>query len=96
MKTSHRWILYSLLRVGLFATVLVILMLVGIEPLLAAVIATIIAFAISYIFFREPRDTLALDLQRHRDTPAEDPDAEAENASAELLEDDRRRKTDTE
>lgn len=96
MKTSHRWILYSLLRVGLFAAALVILMLVGLDLLPAAVIATIIAFAISYIFFREPRDALALELQKRRDIPSEDPDAEAENASVARLEDDRRRESNAE
>jgi len=95
VKTSHRWILYSLLRVGLFAAALVILMLVGLDLLPAAVIATIIAFAISYIFFREPRDALALEFQKRRDIPSEDPD-EAEHASVARLEDDRRRESNAE
>jgi MFS superfamily sulfate permease-like transporter len=80
MKTSSRWILYSLLRVGLFVAALFILMLLGIEVIPAAIVATIIAFAISYIFFRDHRDALAQQLQQRRENPVEDPDA-AEHAS---------------
>ena len=75
---SRRWIVYSLLRIGLFAVALVVLMLLGLELWLAAIIATIIAFAVSYIFLRDRRDELALSLQNRRETHD---DGEAEDAA---------------
>lgn len=80
MKTSHRWLLYTLLRLGLFAGVFAILMLLGIWWWLSAIFAMLISFAVSYIFFRNTRDQLALDLQRRREQPEVHPDAEAEDA----------------
>lgn len=80
MKNSTRWTLYTLLRVGLFAAVLAVLMLLNFELWFAAIIATIVAFAISYLFFRKTRQALALDLQQRRANPAADTDGDAEDA----------------
>lgn len=75
---SRNWILYSLLRIGLFTVALVGLMLVGFELWLAAIFATIVAFTISYIFFRDRRDELALSLQQRREGHV---DGDAEDAA---------------
>ncbi|MEX1078186.1 MAG: DUF4229 domain-containing protein [Homoserinimonas sp.] len=80
MKSSTRWILYSLFRVGLFAAALAAMLLIGLEWWLAAIVATMLAFAISYIFFSEPRDALARDIHERRQSSAVDPDSDVENA----------------
>jgi divalent metal cation (Fe/Co/Zn/Cd) transporter len=79
VKSSTRWILYSLFRVGLFAAALVAMLLLGLEWWLAAIVATVVAFAISYIFFSEPRDALAQDIHARRQAPV-DADSDVENA----------------
>ncbi|MBF0672113.1 MAG: DUF4229 domain-containing protein [Salinibacterium sp.] len=80
MKTSHRWLLYTLLRLGLFAGVFAALMLLGIWWWLSAIFAMVISFSVAYLFFRDTRDQLALDLQQRREKPEVHPDAEAEDA----------------
>lgn len=79
MKSSTRWILYSLFRVGLFAAALVAMLLLGLELWVAAIVATIVAFSISYIFFSEPRDALARDLEARRMRAGHDSDSDIEN-----------------
>jgi hypothetical protein len=80
VKSSTRWVLYSLFRVGLFAAALAAMLLLGLELWLAAIVATIVAFAISYIFFSEPRDALARDIQDRRQTAGVDRDSDVENS----------------
>lgn len=81
MKSSTRWILYSVFRVGLFAAALVAMLLLGLELWVAAIVATIVAFCISYIFFNEPRDALARDLQERRRLAGVDSESDIENAT---------------
>jgi ABC-type bacteriocin/lantibiotic exporter with double-glycine peptidase domain len=81
VKSSTRWILYSLFRVGLFAAALVAMLLLGLELWVAAIVATVVAFCISYIFFNEPRDALARDLQHRRSLAGIDADSDIENAA---------------
>ena len=51
------WILYTLIRVGIFAACFALLYGVArIEPWLAALIAAAIGLCVSYIFFRPQRD----------------------------------------
>ncbi|HEU4808826.1 MAG TPA: DUF4229 domain-containing protein [Homoserinimonas sp.] len=94
MKSSTRWILYSLFRVGLFAAALAAMLLLGLEWWLAAIVATVVAFAISYIFFSEPRDALARDIHERRQAAGIDADSDIENAALDrsTLKDDRGRK----
>ena len=47
---------YSLIRIGLFAGVLVILMLAGVPGWLSAIAAALVALSVAYIFFRQQRD----------------------------------------
>ncbi|MCW4385965.1 DUF4229 domain-containing protein [Salinibacterium sp. SYSU T00001] len=81
MKTSHRWLLYTLLRLGLFVGVFAVLMLLGLWWWASAIFAMLISFTVSYLFFKDTRDALARDLQERRRRGTEDPDAEAENAA---------------
>ncbi|MGK2936242.1 MAG: DUF4229 domain-containing protein [Solirubrobacteraceae bacterium] len=73
------WVLYSLVRVGLFAIVFALLLLTPIPWWLSAVIAAVIGLCISYIFFGKLRDAVALDIAARRSTPARDTDAEVED-----------------
>ena len=59
-------LVYSLVRVGLFAVFLAALLLLGLQWAIAAVAAAVIALCLSFIFFRGPRDKVALQLAERR------------------------------
>lgn len=71
--------LYSLVRVGVFAAAFTILFVLGIEWWLAAIIAAVIGLCVAYIFFGKLRDAVALDIADRRSRPPVDADAEAED-----------------
>lgn len=73
------WIPYTLVRVGLFAVVFVVLMLVGLEGWLAAILAAVIAFLVSYIFFRGMRSRVATELAAARANTDKRPDEVVED-----------------
>lgn len=73
------WVLYSLVRVGLFAIVFALLLLTPIPWWLSAIIAAVIGLCVAYIFFGRLRDAVALDIVARRSTPARDVDAEVED-----------------
>lgn len=74
------WIRYSIIRIGLFALAFIALFTLGLEWWLSAVLATVIAFTVSYIFFARHRDQLARDLAaRAAQKSNPDPDAAAED-----------------
>ncbi len=75
------WIVYSALRFGLFAVVFGVLFAIGLEWWAAAIIATVVAFTVSYIFFAGLRDRIAADLAERRERPPVDADAEAEDTA---------------
>lgn len=80
--------LYTLIRVGIFAVALGILLVTQMTPWIAAVIAALISLCVSYIFLRKPREQLANGLYeaRHGDAkPA--PRAAEKTGSDEDLED---------
>lgn len=62
MKSVPAWVLYTVYRILAFAVPLALLLLLGIEPWLAAVLAAIIGFCLSYILLRQPREEVARDL----------------------------------
>lgn len=78
------WIIYSLLRLGIFAAVFALLMVASVDWWLSALIAAILGFTISYIFFGKLRDAVALDIVARRAGPSHDPDRDAEDAAADL------------
>jgi protein-S-isoprenylcysteine O-methyltransferase Ste14 len=49
-------LVYALARLGVFATLLTILLLVGFEPIWATVFATMLSFSFSLIFLRKWRE----------------------------------------
>lgn len=70
------WIRYSIIRIGLFAASFTILMVLNIVWWASALLATVIAFALSYIFFVRQRDKLAEDLAT-RLVRSKQPDSDA-------------------
>ena len=63
------WVTYSLVRIGIFALALTVLMLVGLEWWLAALLAAAIGFLVSYIFFAKLRDAVTADIVARREAP---------------------------
>ena len=72
------WVAYSLVRIGIFALAFAVLMLVGVQWWLAAILAAIIGLCIAYIFFGKLRDAVALDIVKRRAAPVGDGDPDAD------------------
>jgi hypothetical protein len=74
------WLLYSVIRVGLFAAVLALLLLAGIEGWLAALIAAIIGLCVSYLFLGRQREAVSTTVYDRRSgrtsAPTDDEDVE--------------------
>ena len=71
------WVAYSLVRIGIFALAFAVLMLVGVEWWLAAILAAVIGLCVAYIFFGKLRDAVALDIVKRRAAPIGDGDPDA-------------------
>ncbi len=56
------WVIYSLARVGIFLALLVVLLVLGIKWWIAAIAATLMALAISYLALGRLRNRVAEDL----------------------------------
>jgi hypothetical protein len=82
------WIKYLLVRLGIFAVALAALLVLQVNPFLAAVIAAVASLVISYIFFRGMRDAVATELATRNDKPEpiRNADTEAEDAALDKLE----------
>jgi uncharacterized membrane protein YqgA involved in biofilm formation len=82
------WIKYSLIRVGIFVVVLVILLIVQVNPFIATVVAAVAGFVISYVFFRKVRDEVAAELANRNDKPepVKNVDTDAEDDALDRLE----------
>jgi uncharacterized membrane protein YjjP (DUF1212 family) len=65
------WVLYSVLRVAIFAGLFLVLWAAGIEGWLAAVLAAVIGLCISYIFLRGQREKVATEFAARR-RPSDD------------------------
>ncbi|HEY0260264.1 MAG TPA: DUF4229 domain-containing protein [Lacisediminihabitans sp.] len=92
MKSSRQWVIYSLIRLGIFAVALALLLILGINVWIAAIGAAIIGFCISYIFLRGPRDAVARTMVKakaspeQRSAPDRDLDNDIENEALDRLE----------
>jgi hypothetical protein len=73
------WLLYTLIRVGIFGGVFALLFLLGVDWLLAAIAAALIGFCVSYIFFRPLRTRVATDLAATRTSTRVPDDESAED-----------------
>jgi Protein of unknown function (DUF4229) len=75
VKSGRVWLVYSLLRVALFAVPFALLMVTGVAWYWAAIVAATISFCASYIFLGRQRQVMAEDLsaiRRGRKRPVED------------------------
>lgn len=88
------FLVYTVLRLGLFVAVLAVVGLLGARGWLLLVIAAVVSFALSYVLLRGPRERLAAqvaDRVGERTDPARrkqsklDDDARAEDAAADDL-----------
>lgn len=67
------WLSYSLIRLGIFAVTLTVLLLLGVPGWLSAIIAAVIGLSVAYIFFRPQRDEFIASM---RSAPSTDEDVE--------------------
>jgi hypothetical protein len=72
-------VLYSLIRVGVFAVALAVLLLLPIDWWVAAIAAAVIGLCVSTIFFGDLRSRVAADLAARRGAPPADVDADVED-----------------
>ncbi|WP_430648027.1 DUF4229 domain-containing protein [Agromyces sp. GXS1127] len=88
MNALPVWLRYTLLRVLLFAAPLVVLLVAGVTPWIAVLVAALFGFSASLIFLRKQREALAQDLYaaRHREQPVVMADDEAEDAAVDEAE----------
>jgi Protein of unknown function (DUF4229) len=70
MKAVPAWVYFSVLRVLMFAVPLVVLLVLGIDPWVATLLAAVIGLCLSYIFLRKPRESVARDLYAARNRTA--------------------------
>ena len=75
------WIAYSLVRLGIFGAVFLLLYLVGIAWWVSLIFATVVSLAASYIFLRNWREQMAhsLSTRAHSRHKAPHPDEAAED-----------------
>ena len=86
---SRQWILYSLIRVGVFAIALAALALVGVNVFVAAIIAAIIGFCVSYLFLRKQREAVSTSIDHLRGRKDRDVDNDIENEALDRFDPDR-------
>jgi uncharacterized membrane protein YphA (DoxX/SURF4 family) len=74
------WVLYSLLRVGIFVIAFALLVLLGFVPWLAAVVAAVIGLCVSYLFLGRTREAMSEEIYARRNVEgAVSNDEEAED-----------------
>jgi hypothetical protein len=74
------WLSYTIIRLGLIAAALTVLLLLGVEGWIAAIFAALIGLCVSYLFFRPQRDRLIQSVQKQT-TTADDSDENAEDGA---------------
>jgi len=79
------WVIYSLLRVGLFIALFTLLLLLGVVYWVAAIAAAIIALCISYIFFGRLRGRVAEELVARRAASSQPPSADSDESAEDAL-----------
>ncbi|PPF62240.1 DUF4229 domain-containing protein [Clavibacter michiganensis] len=70
VNPRRTWLLFSLIRIGLFAVILALLLLLlspgGVPAWISALLAAVISLCISFIFLRKPREEAARSLYEAR------------------------------
>jgi uncharacterized membrane protein YphA (DoxX/SURF4 family) len=88
VKSSRQWLVYTAIRVGIFAVALAVLLVIGVAGWIAAIVAAAIGLCVSYIFFRPQRDAVAKSIVEIRAAKDRDADNELENEMLDRLEGD--------
>jgi len=85
------WLVFISARIGLFALFLTVFLLLGFEGIYSAVIAGVLALAVSLVFLNKQRDALSTELykrtRRDKNAGVPDTDADVENAILDSKED---------
>ena len=85
------WLVFISARIGLFALFLTVLLLLGFEGIYSAVIAGVLALAVSLVFLNKQRDALSAEIyrrtRRDKNDGVPDIDADVENAILDSKED---------
>lgn len=81
MSSSRRIVVYSILRVLLFAVPFVIFMILGIWWWVSAIVAAVIAACLSYLFLTRQRNEVATVVQSWGKGTSRDADNDLENAA---------------
>ena len=77
---NKAWLIYTLLRLGVFAVALSIMLLLGYNPYIATGLAAIVALAISLLFLGKQRNAASTAIFESRNKN-KDADAEIEDAN---------------
>ena len=74
-------LVYTLARLGIFAAVLTVLLLLNFAPIVAVIIATMLSFSFSLIFLRKQREASSAKLYDaiHKPEKSRDENVEDEN-----------------
>lgn len=82
------WIKYLLVRLGIIAVVLAVLLVFQVNPYVATVVAVVAGFVLSYIFFRGMRDRVATEFaaRNEKPEPIRNVDTDAEDEALDKLE----------
>jgi hypothetical protein len=85
------WLVFVSARIGLFALFLTVFLLLGFEGIYSAVIAGVLALAVSLVFLTKQRDALSSEIyqrtRRDKNSGVPDIDADVENAILDSKED---------
>jgi heme exporter protein D len=85
------WLVFISARIGLFALFLTVFLLMGFDGIYSAVIAGVLALAVSLVFLQKQRDALSTEIykrnNRDKHSGVPDADADVENAILDSKED---------
>lgn len=85
------WLVFISARIGLFALFLTVFLLLGFEGIYSALIAGVLALAVSLVFLTKQRDALSTEIYRRtrkdKNSGLPDTDADVENAILDSKED---------
>jgi hypothetical protein len=85
------WVIYSLLRVGLFLVLFTVLLVLGVVYWIAAIAAALIALCISYIFLGRLRGRVAEEHAARRAADTQPPKADSDEGAEDALDSERDR-----
>lgn len=88
MSKIPNWLVFTIIRLLLIAVPFAIMLLLGIEPWLSAVLAAVIGLSLSYIFLARRRNKISTAIYEHRQRPKNErsEDELREDAAVDALE----------